>query len=109
MDATQLCFVSAYEQRRMIEGAEISALELVDAHIQRIERYNPTLNAFVTLRLDEAREEARAADSDIAADRADRAVGVLHGLPIGVKDCFQTKGLRATMGCLALADYVAGF
>jgi amidase len=78
----------------------------MDAHIERIERHNPTLNAFVTLRLDAARSEAKAAD---AARAKGAASGVLHGLPIGVKDCFQTKGLRTTLGCLSLADHVPAF
>ena len=106
MDSNDLCYLSAVSQRCLLDSREISVLELIDAHIERIEIHNPSLNAFVTLRLDEAREDAKSADGEIAKDSA---TGVLHGLPIGVKDCFQTKGLRTTMGCLALSDYVPDF
>ena len=106
MDANDLCFLSAVEQRHLLENKEISAVELMDAHIKRIEIHNPTLNAFVTLRLDEAREDAKTADTTIAKGAA---AGVLHGLPVGVKDCFQTRGMRTTMGCLALTDQVPDF
>ena len=106
MDATELCFLPAFEQRGLLERREISGLELMDAHIERIEAHNSTIDAFVTLRLDEAREDAKAADAATASGAPN---GVLHGLPIGVKDCFQTKGLRTTMGCRALSDNVPDF
>ena len=106
MESNDLCYLSAVRQRCLIDSREISVLELIDAHIERIETHNPSLNAFVTLRLDAAREDAKSADGEIAKGLA---TGVLHGLPIGVKDCFQTKGLRTTMGCLALSDYVPDF
>ena len=106
MDTTELCFLPAFEQRGLLERREISGLELMDAHIERIEAHNSTIDAFVTLRLDEAREDAKAADAATASGAPN---GVLHGLPIGVKDCFQTKGLRTTMGCRALSDNVPDF
>ena len=106
MNENELCHQSAVEQKRLLDGGAVSVLELVDAHIKRIERVNPVLNAFVTLRLDEARDEAKAADR--ARSRND-VRGVLHGLPVGVKDCFQTKGVRTTMACLALRDHVPEF
>jgi len=106
MDSQDLCYLSAVKQLDLLGRGEIGTVELFDAHAARIERINPTLNAFVTLRLDEARDEARAAESNRAADRA---VGPLHGLPIGVKDCFPTKGLRTTFGSLAFKDHVPDF
>ncbi len=106
MNQTDLCFLSAVEQKALLDGGELSVIELVDACIDRIERYNPLLNAFVTLRLDEARDEAKAADA--ARARGD-AIGILHGLPIGVKDCFPTKGIRTTFASLAFKDHVPDF
>ena len=106
MDSTDLCFFSAVDQRGLIDRGEVSALDLMDAYIDRIETHNPALNAFVTLRLDAARDEAKLADATLANSGV---TGVLHGLPIGVKDCFQTRGLRTTMGCVALSDYVPDF
>lgn len=106
MNATDLCFLSAVEQKALLDKRELGVVELVDACIERIERYNPLLNAFVTLRLDEARHEAKAADG--ARARGDDG-GVLHGLPIGVKDCFPTKGIRTTFASLAFKDHVPDF
>ena len=106
MTPSDLCFLPAVEQMALLAKRELSVVELVDAYIDRIERVNPVLNAFVTLRLDEAREEARTADE---ARAGDGGVGVLHGLPIGVKDCFATKGLRTTFASLAFKDHVPTF
>ena len=106
MTPEELCFSPAVEQRALLERREIGVLELIDAHIDRIERYNDALIAFLTLRLDEARDEARAADATLARGEG---TGVLYGLPIGVKDCFATKGLRTTFGCVALADHVPDY
>ena len=106
MDATELCFLSAVEQKALLDRRDISVVELIDAHSERIERINPSLNAFVTLCLDEARDQAKAAD---AARASGKERGVLHGLPVGVKDCFPTKGLRTTFGSLAFKDQVPDF
>ena len=59
MNENELCHQSAVEQKRLLDDGRVSVLELVDAHIKRIERVNPVLNAFVTLRLDEARTRRR--------------------------------------------------
>ena len=106
MNETEFCHQSAVEQKRLPDGGTVSVLELVDAHIKRIGHVDPVLNAFVTLHLDEARDEAKAADR--VRSRND-ARGVLHGLPIGVKDCFRAKGLRTKMACPALRDHVPEF
>ena len=106
MDATEVCFLPAFKQLELLASRQISVLELVDSYIYRIENYNSAINAFVTLCLDEARDEAKNADAVIANGNI---VGPLHGLPIGVKDCFQTKGIRTTMGCLALSNNVPDF
>ena len=78
MDATDLCYLSAVEQKALLDNKEISTVELIDAHAERIERINPKINAFVTLRLDGARDDAKAAD---AARAKGGDLGVLHGLP----------------------------
>ncbi|MEM7120157.1 MAG: amidase [Pseudomonadota bacterium] len=103
MDATDLCYLSAVEQKDLLDRKEISTVELIDAHADRIERINPQINAFVTLRLDGARDDAKAADK---ARAKGGDLGVLHGLPVGVKDCFPTKGLRTTFASLAFKDNV---
>ena len=103
MDAADLCHLPATEQKRLLDRRELSCAELLEAQIARIERHNPALNAFVTLRLEQAQEDAEARDSERA--RGD-AKGVLHGLTVGVKDCFATRGLRTTYASPAFADHV---
>ena len=106
MNAADLCHLPAVEQKALLDSGEISSVDLVDAQIERIERHNPRLNAFVTLRLERAREDAGAKDAERAAGAA---AGVLHGLTVGVKDCFQTAGLRTTFGSRAFEDHVPDF
>ncbi len=85
----------AVELRRRIGTKEISPVELVDACIERIERLNPGVNAMAATCFDRARQEARAAEA--AALRGD-PLGLLHGLPIGIKDLEETAGLLTTFG-----------
>ncbi len=106
MNRTDLCYLSAVEQKALLDKKEVSVSELVDAQIAQIERHNPALNAFVTLRLDEARDEARAADK---ARAEGTARGVLHGLTVGVKDCFATRGIRTTFASKAFEHHVPDY
>ena len=76
-----LCLMSA-----LLRDRAISPVELVEAHLQQIEKLNPKLNAFVVVTADRAREEARLAEAAIG--RGDR-LGPLHGVPITVKDSFD--------------------
>ena len=88
-----------------IRERELSAVEVLDAVIARIEQRNPSLNALVYLAFDEAREHARAADTALAAGEA---LGPLHGVPTAIKDLFDFKpGWPATLGGIpALRDHV---
>jgi fatty acid amide hydrolase 2 len=102
---------SATELAARIARRELTSIELVDAHIRRIEAVNPRLNAMVCTRFDEARAEARAADE--AVSRGDLGLGPLHGVPCSIKECFaltgmpNTSGLVARKGPLATRDAVA--
>ena len=84
-----------------VRRRELSARELTDVALARIEATNPTLNAFVALDADRARAEAAAVDAQIA--RGD-AVGPLAGLPLAVKDTEDAIGYRTTKGTRLLAD-----
>ena len=85
---------------RAVREREVSALELFEAHAERIAERDPEINALVLPRLDEAREEAVAADKVAPS-------GPLHGVPFTCKDPFAVAGMRAPNGSKLLADYVS--
>jgi len=81
------------EAAEQIRARKISPVELTRQCLARIERLNPTLNAFITVTADTALEQARRAESEITAGKYR---GPLHGIPIGLKDLFDTAGVRTT-------------
>ena len=106
MNDDELCFLSAVELRDAIRAREISPVEAVDAVLNRIERVNPSLNAFVTLLPEEARAEAQSAERELMTSSSDE-LGALHGVPIAMKDLTPTAGVRTTYGSIIHADNVA--
>ena len=102
----ELCFLTVSEAGRRIEARQLSPVELVEAHIDRIERTEPALNSFITLLADEALEQAREAEREIAAGGYR---GPLHGVPIGLKDLYYTKGIRTTVGSKIMRDFAPGY
>jgi amidase len=98
-----LVFASATELAAWIRQRQVSATELVDAYLARIARYNPSLNAIVTLDEERARKRAREADAALARNET---WGPLHGVPITLKDGHSVAGMRTTAGFEPLADYV---
>jgi Asp-tRNA(Asn)/Glu-tRNA(Gln) amidotransferase A subunit family amidase len=95
MNAHDLPPLSATELRRLIGARQLSPVELLDACIARIQRYNPAVNAVTATDFERAR--ARAREAEAAVMRGD-ALGPLHGLPLGVKDLQDTAGLLTTYG-----------
>ena len=95
--ATATALVEALQRR------EVGSVELLVALLERIERLDPAVNAVVTTDIERAMGEARAADAAIAEGRV---LGRLHGLPMTVKDCLATAGMRTTAGATELRDYV---
>lgn len=100
---TALTDLTLIEAGTSLRAREISALQLTEAYLDRISRLNPKLDAFITVAPGEARLAAQEAD---AALRRGDAAGLLHGIPIALKDLFETAGLRTTAGSKILADYV---
>ena len=94
---------SATECVSALRGGDVSAVELVDEAIARIEALNPRLNIVVATDFERARSKAIAADEALAAGESVRP---LHGLPITVKDLFETAGLVTTCGAPELRDHV---
>ena len=101
---TALHWWSAHDLARAIRDRELSAVEVMRAHLDRIAELNPTLNAIVTLLGEpEALRMAEQADRAVAAGDV---IGPLHGLPIAVKDLMDTAGMRTTYGSPLFADHV---
>ncbi len=98
-----ICFLPASEIARRIHAREISAREVMEAHLAQIQRLNPKLNAIVTLLPEQALQQASAADERQARGEE---IGPLHGLPIAHKDLVLTKGIRTTFGSPLLRDFV---
>jgi amidase len=88
-------FTPAHQLAAAIRERQVSATELLDAHLAHIARHNPKLNAIVTLDEAGARQRARQADDALAQGQC---WGPLHGLPITLEDCHATAGIRSTWG-----------
>lgn len=98
-----LCFLSATELRARIGRKEISPLEVTRAVLARAEALQPELNCFITLCGDQAMAEAREAERKLMAGEP---LGLLHGLPVTVKDIVSTKGVKTTFGAVPYKDNV---
>ena len=98
-----LVYASTVELAQNIRDKHVSALEVVDAHLQRIEEVNPKLNAVVQLAADRARAEARGSDEAMAKGEVE---GPLHGVPMTIKDSLDTQGITTTWGTKGRASFV---
>src|SRR6267143_6964690 len=96
-------FLTIAEAARLIERKELSPIELVESRLDRIARLDGRLNSFIRVLAEEARAEARAAEAEIAADRYR---GPLHGIPIGLKDIYETAGVATTGHSKVMRDHV---
>jgi amidase len=99
----ELLFAPAHQIAASIRLKEISAVEFLGALLAQIDRVNPRLNAIVTIDREGARRRAEAADQALARGEL---WGPLHGLPVTLKDAFQTAGMRTTCGHPPLADWI---
>ncbi|MFN9279201.1 MAG: amidase family protein, partial [Betaproteobacteria bacterium] len=99
-----LSLLSAHELSRRLRRREISAVELLQHHLSRVDRLNPALKAVVVTQPEVALQRARAADEALAQGKV---WGPLHGLPMTVKESFDVPGLPTTWGLEAFRDNVA--
>ena len=99
-----LCFLPATDLAAKIRAREISPVEIVEAVLRRIEAINPRLNAFVLIHADEAREQARVAETAVLRGEE---LGPLHGVPVSLKDNVAVAGKPSTYGSRLLRDNVA--
>jgi aspartyl-tRNA(Asn)/glutamyl-tRNA(Gln) amidotransferase subunit A len=102
-NSTGLEFATLQSIAKLIRAQKVSPLELVDASLKRIEDLTPKLNAFITILADQAREQARKAEAEI---KAGKWRGPIHGIPIGIKDFYDTAGIKTTAGFEHFKDRV---
>jgi amidase len=103
MSPNGLVFLNATAQAELIACRQISAVEIMTAHLDQIERVNPKVNAICTLVAEQALQAAEQADLRQARGEA---IGPLHGLPVGIKDLVDTQGIRTTYGSPIYANHV---
>ena len=99
-----LTFLSAVSMAEQIRQKKLSPVELVEAHLAKIARLNPQLNAFVHLSAEDALVKAREAEASVM--RGD-SLGPLHGVPISIKSSIDVSGMRCEVGTKLRAGYVA--
>ena len=102
MDNTELCYLSAGQLSRLIQKKEVSPVEVVEAHLARIDALEPVLNSFITLLPDQAMAAARRSEEEI---RSGKYRGPLHGIPLGLKDLYYVNGVRNTSGSRIFDDF----
>jgi aspartyl-tRNA(Asn)/glutamyl-tRNA(Gln) amidotransferase subunit A len=108
MNETELAFATIAEIARLFRAEKLSPVELTELMLARIERFNPKLNAYITVTHELARRQAKKAEAELGVrrkrkTRTDR--GLLHGIPISLKDNICTEGIRTTAGSKILGDY----
>ena len=103
MSQDELTGLTVAQLAQRIRSKEVSPVEVADAFLRRIEAVEPKLNAFITRLDDHARRAAAAAEAEIMTGEYR---GPFHGIPVGLKDLFWTKGVHTTSGSLLDADFV---
>ena len=99
----EICFLSIADLSELVRKREVSPVEVVQAHLGRIDELDGKLNSFITLLKDESLKAAQEAEKAI---RSNNYLGPLHGIPIGLKDLYYTKGILTTAGSGVLSDFV---
>ena len=103
MERSEIPFLSASELARLIESRQVSPVDATEAYLQRIEEVDGKLNSYITVTREYAIEAARQAEAEIAAGNYR---GPLHGLPLAVKDQFNSAGILTTGGSTILGEFV---
>src|SRR6266540_3231589 len=104
VDNSELCFLSAAELAPLIRKRTVSPVDIVKAHLERIEALNDALRAYLYIAGDQALAAARAAEIDIVAAGYR---GPLHGIPVAYKDIYNVAGMPTTAASKVMAGYVA--
>ena len=99
----ELTSLKLYDAANLLKQKEISPVELTQAHLERINQIDQRLNAFITVTPELALQQARQAEIQI--QHGDYK-GALHGIPLALKDLYETQGIRTTAGSTFFADYI---
>ena len=103
MNASDLAFATIEQLAPLLAKKKLSPVELAEHYLARIEKLNPRFNAFITVTAERALAEAHVAERELARGKNR---GLLHGIPIALKDNIETMGIRTTMGSAILRDSV---
>ena len=103
MPSSEICFLTAAEMAQRIRAKDLSAREVMEAHLSQIDLVNPHVNAVVTLLAEKALADAELADKALAQGDD---IGRLHGLPVAHKDLVMTQGIRTTFGSPIYQEFV---
>ncbi|MDY6902529.1 MAG: amidase, partial [Cyanobacteriota bacterium] len=99
----ELVFKETTEIARLIRNKQCSAVEVLEAHLAQIDKYNSNINAVVTLDIENAKIQAKAADEALSRGEF---VGALHGVPMTIKDVYETQGIRTSYGIPGNSKYI---
>ena len=102
-DDADIAYASVREQAHWIRTSQITSRRLTEIYLSRIERLAPDLYCYITVTADHALAQADESDRELAAGRHR---GELHGIPYGIKDCFDTAGIPTTWGAIPFRDRV---
>ena len=99
---TEIAFLDATEQARLVRDKEVSPVELVQTYLDRIDKFDGTLNSYVTVVGEQALEQAKTAEAEVGSGD----LPPFHGVPISIKDLNAAAGIKMTSSCKAFADFV---
>ena len=100
---TQTSNLPAHKARNLIGQKKLSSTELLKSCIEQYETHNPNINAIVAIDQKDVLEQAKKCDVKVSKGET---LGLLHGLPVGIKDLQMVKNLRSTYGSLLFKNYI---
>jgi amidase len=104
LDSEELCFLPALKLSELIRKKAISPVEVIKTFLDRIEKINPTINAYCTIVPELALKSAKRAEAEVM--RENRKIGMLHGVPVSIKDVTLTAGIRTTFGSKLYENFI---
>ena len=108
MNADELTHLSLAQAAEGLKQRKLSPVELTEAHLERIQRLDPMLNSYITVTAEMALQQARQAEAELQRGEtgAGQPLGALHGIPLALKDLYETRGVRTTAGSKHFSGYI---